>query len=102
VIIIRVFFRGLIFSVSMTDADVRKARIIAAAAIAGGALVLTVRRRVQKPQAEVAPAAAALPTDAGVLACWDKFAELYADHFRLWSAPAHCALVSALEVCVRS
>ena len=85
----------------MTDADVRKARIIAAAAIAGGALVLTVRRRVQKPQAEVAPAAAALPTDAGVLACWDKFAELYADHFRLWSAPAHCALVSALEVCER-
>ena len=38
------------------------------------------------------------PEDGALLACWDAFADLYDREFRLWSAPAHQALVSALEL----
>ena len=40
----------------------------------------------------------ALPKNEAVRAQWDKFSALYEQHFRLWSSPAHAAMVATLEL----
>ena len=65
-------------------------------AAAGAAAAWWVVARVVRARARRAPPVP--PEDGALLTCWDAFADLYDRQFRLWSAPAHQALVSALEL----